>query len=141
MPRWAMCAAGYTMFAINHRAAPCGSCASMLSILASAQTALAHVVALRAGILVSLLGRQASACAVDGADPVNRQDASVQCLVARAPLVDLTRLVTGNGSGIVASFIGMPYCGEASDGYATAHRAHREASSLSHVLLQRRHVC
>jgi acetyl esterase/lipase len=85
------------------------------------------------GHLVSLLGRQASACAVDGADPVNRQDASVQCLVARAPLVDLTRLVTGDGSGIVASFIGMPYCGEASDGYATAHRAHREASPLSHV--------
>jgi len=67
------------------------------------------------------------------ADPVNRQDASVQCVVARAPLVDLTRFASGNGSGIVASFIGMPYRGEAGGGYATEQRAYHEASPLSHV--------
>jgi dipeptidyl aminopeptidase/acylaminoacyl peptidase len=76
---------------------------------------------------------QASAGTADDADPVNRQDASVQCVVARAPLVDLTRFVSGDGSGIVASFIGMPYRGEAGGGYATEQRTYREASPLSHV--------
>ena len=60
------------------------------------------------------------------ADPVNRQDASVQCVVARAPLVDLTRFASGNGSGIVASFIGMPYRGEAGGGYAAEQRTYPE---------------
>jgi dipeptidyl aminopeptidase/acylaminoacyl peptidase len=48
-------------------------------------------------------------------------------------LVDLTRFVSGDGSGIVASFIGTPYRGEAGGTYAEEQRTYRAASPLSHV--------
>ena len=143
----AMCAAGYTVFAINHRAAPRHRYPAAIEDARRAVRFMrqhADRFGIRAdrigacggssgGHLVSLLGTQASVGTADDADPVNRQDASVQCVVARAPLVDLTRFVSGNGSGIVASFIGMPYRGEAGGGYATEQRTYHEASPLSHV--------
>lgn len=143
----AMCAAGFTVFAINHRAAPRHRYPAAIEDARRAVRFMRHHAerfGIRAdrigacggssgGHLVSLLGMQPSAGAADDADPVNRQDASVQCVVARAPLVDLTRFASGDGSGIVASFIGMPYSGEAGGGYATEQRTYREASPLSHV--------
>jgi acetyl esterase/lipase len=142
-----MCAAGYTVFAINHRAAPRHRYPAAIEDARRAVRFMRHHAdrfGIRAdrigacggssgGHLVSLLGTKASVGTADDADPVNRQDASVQCVVARAPLVDLTRFVSGNGSGIVASFIGTPYRGEAGGGYATEQRTYHEASPLSHV--------
>lgn len=143
----ALRAAGYTVFAINHRAAPRHRYPAAIEDARRAVRFMrqnAERFGIRpdrigacggssGGHLVSLLGMQACAGVVDDADPVNRQDASVQCVVARAPLVDLTRFVSGDGSGIVASFMGMPYRGEAGGGYATEQRTYREASPLSHV--------
>jgi len=142
-----MCAAGYTVFAINHRAAPRHRYPAAIEDARRAVRFMrqhAERFGIRAdrigacggssgGHLVSLLGTQASPGDPDDVDPVNRHAAHVQCVVARAPLVDLTRFVSGDGSGIVASFIGTPYRGEAGGTYAEEQRTYRAASPLSHV--------
>ena len=89
----AMCAAGYTVFAINHRAAPRHRYPAAIEDARRAVRFMrqhAERYDIRAdrigacggssgGHLVSLLGTQASVGTADDADPVNRQDASVQC--------------------------------------------------------------
>ncbi len=143
----AMCAGGYTVFAINHRAAPRFRYPCAVEDAQRAVRFVRHQAA-RFGIrpqrigacggssgghLVSLLGTLRGNGDPDDPDPVNRADASVQCVVARAPPVDLTRFVGTGGSGGVAGFIGMLVRGEADGAYATEHRTYREASPINHV--------
>ena len=142
-----MCAGGYTVFAINHRAAPRFRypCA-----VEDAQRAVRFVrrhagqFGIRTdrigacggssgGHLVSLLGTLPGAGDASDPDPVNREDASVQCVVARAAPVDLTRFVGSGGSASVAGFVGMLERGEADGAYAIEHRTYREASPINHV--------
>ena len=66
-------------------------------------------------------------------DPVDRESARVQCVVARAPPVDLARLAGGSSGGIVAWFLGMLPRGEADGAYAVEHQTYRGASPVHHV--------
>lgn len=143
----ALCAAGYTVFAINHRAAPRFHHPAAIDDARRAVRFVRHHAqdyGIRAdrigacggssgGHLVCLLGLQAAPALPDDQDPVNRQSAQVQCVVARAPLVDLRRLVSGAAAGIVASYLGMPYRGEAQGGYAAEQTTYRDASPLLHA--------
>lgn len=146
----ALCAAGYTVFAINHRAAPRFHHPAAIEDTRRAVRFIRHHAqnwgidpgrigacgGSSGGHLVCLLGLQAQAGHPEDQDPVNRHSAQVQCVVARAPLVELRRLVSGAASGIVASYLGMPYRGEAQGGYALEQGTYRDASPLVHVSRQ-----
>jgi dipeptidyl aminopeptidase/acylaminoacyl peptidase len=65
-------------------------------------------------------------------DPVNRESAKVQCVVARAAPADLATMSGSGGGGAVVSFMGMPAPGQET-GDPTAVRVYREASPISYV--------
>lgn len=143
----ALCGAGYTVFAINHRAAPRFRYPAALEDAQRAVRFVRHHAA-RFGIaperigacggssgghLACLLGTLAGLGDPGDADPVNRESARAQCIVARAPPVDLRRLADGAGGAVAASFLGMLARGEAAGAYAAEHAAYRAASPLHHV--------
>jgi acetyl esterase/lipase len=143
----AMRAGGYTVFAINHRAAPRFRYPCPLEDAQRAVRFIRHHAG-RFGVrpdrigacggssgghLVSLLGTLPGAGDPDDPDLVNREHARVQCVVARAPPVDLTRFAGTGGSCVVDGFIGMLVRGEADGAYPTEHRTYREASPINHV--------
>jgi len=142
-----LCAGGYTVFAISHRAAPRFRYPCALEDVQRAVRFVRHhaqhygVVPGRVGAcggssgghLASLLGTLAGAGNPDDPDPVNRESARVQCVVARAPPVDLLRFLDGSSGASVAGFLGMLARGEADGAYATEHHTYRDASPLHHV--------
>lgn len=138
---------GYTVFAINHRAAPRFRYPCALEDAQRAVRFVRHH-AQRFGIapgwigacggssgghLASLLGTLDGTGDPLDPDPVNRESARVQCVVARAPPVDLAGFLDGASSGIVTGFLGMLARGEANGAYSTEHHTYREASPLHHV--------
>ncbi len=142
-----LCEAGYTVFAINHRAAPRFRFPGAPEDAQRAIRFIRHH-APRFGIspdrvgacggssgghLACLLGTLPGQGDPQDPDPVNRDSARVQCVVARAPPVDLTRFANGTGGAVAASFLGMLARGEAAGAYATEHSAYRSASPLHHV--------
>jgi acetyl esterase/lipase len=143
----ALCAAGYTVFAINHRAAPRFRHPAAIDDARRAVRFMRHhaqhygIQADQIGVcggssgghLACLLGVQVQAVEADDTDPVNLHAADVQCVVARAPVVDLRHMLQGAGAGIVASYLGLPLRGEAQGGYAAEQRSYAEASPLVHV--------
>jgi acetyl esterase/lipase len=143
----AMAAAGYTVFALNHRQAPRFRYPAAVDDVQRAVRYVRHHAerfGTRAdrigacggssgGHLVSLLGTVHGDGDKDDPDPVNRESAKVQCVVARAAPVDLSRFTSGGGGSAVADFMGMLPRGEAEGGYAIEHRTYREASPLYHV--------
>lgn len=143
----ALCAAGYTVFAINHRAAPRFHHPAAIEDARRAVRFIRHhaqdygIQAERVGAcggssgghLACLLGLQAAPGLPEDEDPVNRHSGQVQCVVARAAPVDLRRLASGAAGSIVSSYLGMPYRGEAQGGYAQEQTTYREASPLQHV--------
>jgi acetyl esterase/lipase len=84
------------------------------------------------GHLVLMLGLLDGHGDPKDADPVNRESAKVQCVVARAAPADLAGMARSGGGGAVTSFIGMPAPNQESGGAVEA-RIYREASPLSHV--------
>ncbi len=143
----ALCAAGYTVFSINHRAAPRFRHPAALEDAQRAVRFMRHhaqqygIQPDRIGVcggssgghLACLLGVQVPFVQTNDPDPVNQHSAAVQCVVARAPVVDLARMNQGAGAGLVASYLGMPLRGEAQGGYAAEQRCYREASPLHQV--------
>ena len=140
---------GYTVFAINHRQAPRFKYPAAIEDAQRAVRYVRHnashwgVHAERLGAcggssgghLVSLLGTLPGDGDSSDPDPVNRESASVQCVVARAAPVDMLSFVTspiGSGSS-VADFMGMLPRGEAEGPYSLEHRTYQEASPLHHV--------
>jgi len=139
--RDALLASGYTVFRINHRAAPRFRYPAALE---DAQRAVRFIRsnAQRFGIdaeriggwgfssgahLVGLLGVLDGAGVLDDPDPVHRQSAKLQCVVAGALPSDLAAGLTAVGSAAVASFLGnVPFD---VGGLALA----RSASPLRHV--------
>ncbi len=73
------------------------------------------------GHLASRLGTLASTGDPHDPDPVNRESARVQCVVARAPPVHLAGFLGGGSSSIVTGFLGMLPRGEADGAYSTEH--------------------
>ena len=124
----ALAAAGYTVFAIDHRAAPRFQYPAAVE---DAQRAVRFVRyhARRYGIdadrigaaggssgghLVSMLGVLDGKGAAGDEDPVNRVSAKVQCVVARAAPSDLTRFASAGGARALDSFMGSGSREEAS---------------------------
>ncbi|HEV8131394.1 MAG TPA: alpha/beta hydrolase [Acidobacteriota bacterium] len=138
--------AGYTVFTINHRAAPRFHYPAAVQ---DAQRAVRfirhHAVKYRiradrigatggssGGHLVSMLGTLDGKGDAEDPDPVNRQSARVQAVVARAAPSDLMRIKTEMGWPTVTSFMGlMVIPGSAAN--SEEARTYREASPIYHV--------
>ena len=134
--------AGYTVFAINHRATPRFQYPAAVE---DAQRAVRfarhhaerfginkdHIGAVggsSGGHLVSLLGTLDGQGVPDDSDPLMRENAKVQCVVARAAPVQLAGIVSPNR----ALFLGMLVSRRAGPGSTEAQTYH-EASPVNHV--------
>jgi acetyl esterase/lipase len=132
-------AAGYTVFSISHRAAPRFRYPAQVEDAQRAVRFVRHnagrfdiradrigaVGGSSGGHLVELLGVLDGAGIKDDPDPVNRESAKVQCVVARAAPADLARMT-------VTEFMGMsPPDPKVRN--TVEDRAYRQASPLHHV--------
>lgn len=138
----ALVQAGYTVFAINHRAAPRFRHPAQMEDAQRAVRFVRHharrfgIDAARIGAvggssgghLVSLLGTMDGAGNAADPDPVNRDSARVHCVVARAAPLDLARMSTDAGRI-------MPLFGFAAgtDKTAAEYLQHVNASPITHV--------
>ncbi|HEV7609936.1 MAG TPA: alpha/beta hydrolase [Steroidobacteraceae bacterium] len=134
-------AAGYTVFAINHRAAPRFHYPAAIDDVQRAirfvrfhareygidATRLGGVGGSSGGHLLGLAAMLGSAGDPQDADPVNRESAALTAVVLRAPLLDLARIDTVEGTAYVVSFM------EAPPSNASAAAAYAAASPITHV--------
>jgi acetyl esterase/lipase len=132
-------AAGYTVFSISHRAAPRFRYPAPVEDAQRAVRFVRHnagrfnvradrigaVGGSSGGHLVEMLGVLEGAGIKDDPDPVNRESAKVQCVVARAAPADLARMM-------VTEFMGMRPP-DRKDRNTVEDRAYREASPFHHV--------
>lgn len=137
----ALANAGYTVFAVNHRALPRFRYPVPVEDVQRAVRFIRHNAAaygIRAdrigasggssgGHLVSMLGTLDGKGNAADADPVERESAKVQCVVARAAPVDF--LAGGNGRFLLG--IDRPLPDSPKD--TAEYRMHVEASPISHV--------
>lgn len=112
--------AGYTVFAITHRATPAFRFPAPLEDAQRAVRFIRHnaagygIDAARIGgsggssgaHLVSLLGTLDGAGDPNDPDPVNRESSKLQCIVARAAPIDLLRMTPSAGAGALALLLG-----------------------------------
>jgi acetyl esterase/lipase len=143
--RWidALVAGGYTVFAINHRAAPRFKYPAAVE---DAQRAVRFVryhagdYGIRSdrigacggssgGHLTLMLGHVFDAGIDDDPDPINRLSSQVQCVVARAPITTLLYMTT---VPFVADFMGMLANRDMPEG-TLEREAYRFASPIAHV--------
>jgi acetyl esterase/lipase len=134
-------AAGYTVFALNHRAAPTYHYPAAIDDVQRAIRFVRHhakdfgidparlggVGGSSGGHLIGLAAMLASSGHVADADPVNRESAALQAVVLRAPLLDLRTIDTVEGIAYVTSFM------EAPPSQASAAAAYAAASPITHV--------
>lgn len=138
--------AGFTVFVINHRAAPRYKYPAPLD---DAQRAVRYVRhhASRFGIsadrvggvgsssgghLISMLGVLDGTGDSGNADPVERESAKLQAVFARVAPTDLTRFPGRFSSASVASLLGMRL-GQRDPPTSGEYRTYREASPAAHV--------
>ena len=140
---WAppLLAVGYTVFAINHRAAPRFHYPAEIDDVQRAirfvrfhakdygidPAHLGGVGGSSGGHLIGLAGMLASQGNPADPDPVNRESAALQAIVLRAPLLDLRTIDTVEGVAYVTSFM------EAPPSQASAAAAYAAASPITHV--------
>jgi acetyl esterase/lipase len=143
IPLWGppLLAAGYTVFAINHRAAPRFHYPAAIDDVQRAiryvrfhardygidGTRIGGVGGSSGGHLLGLAAMLGSAGNPNDADPVNRESAALAAVVLRAPLLDLRSIDTVEGTAYVVSFM------EAPKSNASADEAYSTASPISHV--------
>jgi len=134
-------AAGYTVFALNHRAAPQFHYPAAVDDVQRAirfvrfhakdygidPARLGGVGGSSGGHLIGLAAMLASPGNGADADPVNRESAALQAVVLRAPLLDLRAIDTVEGIAYVTSFM------EAPPSQASAAAAYAAASPITHV--------
>ena len=139
-------AAGYTVFSISHRAAPRFRYPAAVEDVQRAVRYVRHhageynvradrigaVGGSSGGHLVLMLGLMDGRGDLHDGDPVNRESAKVQCVVARAAPAELAGMARSGGGGATTSFIGMPAPNPQTGG-ATEARVYREASPISYV--------
>lgn len=137
--------AGYTVFAINHRAAPRFRYPAAVEDVQRAVRFVRHyamsygidperiggVGGSSGGHLVSMLGTLEGTGDAEDPDPVNRQSSRLQCVVAAAAPSDLARIRTERGLMAVTSFVGMPASG--GNPASTEQKTFRAASPITHV--------
>jgi acetyl esterase/lipase len=113
--------AGYTVFTISHRATPTFRYPAAVEDVQRAVRYIRHNAAKygidpariggsggsSGGHLVSMLGTLDGAGDPNDPDPVNRESAKLQCIVARAAPVDLSQMTTSSGVSAVALFLGV----------------------------------
>jgi len=130
-------AAGYTVFAINHRGAPRFHFPAAIEDVqrairfVRAQASAygidgAHLGGLggsSGGNLIALAAMRAAPGIADDADPVNRQPATLQAIVLRAAVTDLRAMPTAEGANFVVAYMETP------PGGSPAARALYEAAS------------
>lgn len=130
--------AGYTVFALNHRAAPRFHHPAALEDVQRAirfvrfhakdygidPARLGGVAGSSGGHLIALAATLASPGIAGDTDPVNREPATLQALVLRAAPVDLASIGTLDGVGYVTSYMEAPVSNSA---------AYAAASPLRHV--------
>ena len=137
--------AGFTVFAVNHRAAPRFHYPAPVEDVQRAvrfvryhardygidPARIGAAGGSSGGHLVEMLGVLDGKGDDTDPDPVNRVSAKVQCVVARAAPADIARMARTMTAGTITSFMGMPpqLRGEGS----IEARTYREASPISHV--------
>ena len=144
--------AGYTLFVINHRSAPRFRYPAAVEDAQRAVRYIRHYAAkygMRAdrigavgassgGHLVSLLGVLDGEGDPQDADPVNRESARVQCVVAFYPATDFingqprAQEYNPDGPGLLG-FIGMERPSEGASPTSVEYKTYREASPIYHV--------
>jgi len=146
IPLWGppLLAAGYTVFAINHRAAPRFHYPAAVDDVQRAirfvryhagdygidATRIGGVGGSSGGHLLGLAAMLGSAGNTQDADPVNRESAALAAVVLRAPLLDLRTIDTVEGTAYVVSFM------EAPKSNASSNAAYAAASPITHVNAQ-----
>ena len=134
--------AGYTVFAINHRAAPRFRYPAQVEDVQRAVRFIRHnarqygIDAARIGAvggssgghLVSLLGTMDGRGDPDDSNPINRENAKVQCVVARAAPLDLVQMFKDTNDRIPLFGFGLPQ-GQKS----VEHKQYIEASPITYV--------
>jgi acetyl esterase/lipase len=137
-------AAGYTVFAINHRAAPRFHYPAAIDDVQRAirfvrcharaygidAARVGGVGGSSGGHLLGLAAMLGSAGNPQDADPVNRESAALAAVVLRAPLLDLRTIDTVEGTAYVVSFM------EAPKSNASVGDAYAAASPITHVNAQ-----
>lgn len=144
----ALVRAGYTVFAISHRASPGFSYPAPVE---DAQRAVRFVRynAAKYGInplrlggvggssgahLVSLLGTHNGTGDPGDPDPVNRESAKLQCIVTRAAPLDLLQMSPSNAADAIGLFLGMRLLSIPPDkSSAERYSNHKTASAASPV--------
>jgi acetyl esterase/lipase len=134
-------AAGYTVFALNHRAAPRFHYPAAIEDVQRAIRFVRHhakdygidpahlggVGGSSGGHLVGLAAMLAAPGIASDADPVNRKSAALQAVVLRAPILDLRSVDTLEGTAYVVSFM------EAPSSQSSARAAYEAGSPITHV--------
>ena len=146
VPQWgpALIAAGYTVFAVNHRAAPRFHYPSAVEDVQRAVRFVRHHAKVygidperigglggsSGGHLIGLVSTLGAPGVAGDPDPVNRQPATLQTVVLRAPLVDLPKMAAvPAGVALVVSFLQMPL----GDNDPTSKALWAQASPQTHV--------
>ena len=136
--------AGYTVFALNHRGTPRFHYPEPVEDVQRAIRFVRHnakefgitpgrlgaLAGSSGGHLVGLAAMQGAAGAADDPDPVNRQPATLQCVVLRAAPSDLKTMIgsSGIGTAAVVAFVNRLPTPNADD-----QRVYRAASPIAHV--------
>lgn len=145
IPLWGppLVAAGYTVFAINHRAAPRFHYPAAVQDVQRAvrfvryhakdygidPARLGGLGGSSGGHLIGLVSTLGAAGDADDRDPVNREPATLQAVVLRAPLVDLPKMAAvPAGIALVVSFLEAPPADN-----PVSKALYAEASPQSHV--------
>jgi len=146
IPLWgpALVAAGYTVFAVNHRAAPRFHYPAAVEDVQRAVRFIRHHAKVygieperiggmggsSGGHLIGLVSTLGAPGIAGDPDPVNREPATLQTVVLRAPLVDLPKMTdVPAGLALVVSFLEVPL----GDNVPTSKALWAEASPQSHV--------
>jgi acetyl esterase/lipase len=146
VPLWgpALVAAGYTVFAINHRAAPRFHYPAAVEDVPRAVRFIRHHAKVygidperigglggsSGGHLIGLVSTLGAPGIAGDPDPVNRQPATLQTVVLRAPLVDLPKMTeVPAGLALVVSFLEVPL----GDNVPTSKALWAQASPQTHV--------
>jgi acetyl esterase/lipase len=136
---------GYTVFAINHRAAPRFRYPAAVEDAQRAVRFVRHhakaygvhperiggMGGSSGGHLVSMLATLDGTGDPGDPDPVNRHSSKLQCAVTAAAPSDLSRIKTEAGLSAVISFLGMPL--REANSAAEEHKRYTEASPVTHV--------
>jgi acetyl esterase/lipase len=138
--------AGYTVFALTHRAAPTFRYPAPVEDAQRAVRFIRYNAAKHridptriggsggssGGHLVSLLGTMDGVGDPNDVDPVNRESAKLQCIVARAAPIDLLQMNPSDGAAALALFLGARVV-ESTSKVSTEYKTAWAASPINHV--------